>query len=161
MAACATTYGLTNITTPACNLSPQANPLGSSRMYLGDTYLQMQQYDKAQRELEAIEHVAPKEALIHLDLGIIAQETNHRAVALRELKETVALTPQNVNAHFRLARIYQQMGNRAQAQAEFELTKTLNKQRDESLHERIAQANAHPNPDVAAGKKQPPTAPQP
>ena len=29
-AANATTYGLTNITTPACNLSPAANPLGSS-----------------------------------------------------------------------------------------------------------------------------------
>ncbi len=127
-----------------------------ARLYLGDTYMQLQQYDKAKAELVRAEPSMPKEPRVHLDLGIIAQETNHRAMALRELKETVALAPGNVNAHFRLARIYQQMGERDLAKAEFEKTKTLNKNRDESLHERIAKANERPNAGTttpAAGAK--------
>ncbi len=116
-----------------------------ARLYLGDTYMQLQQYDKAKAELLRAEPSMPREPLVHLDLGIIAQETNHRAMALRELKATVALAPGNVNAHFRLARIYQQMGERELAKAEFEKTKTLNKNRDESLHERIAKANERPS----------------
>jgi hypothetical protein len=49
-----------------------------------------------------------------------------------------------VNAHFRLASLYRSMGKKAEASAEFAKASTLNKKRDESLHQRIADANMRP-----------------
>uniref|UniRef100_E6QL00 Tetratricopeptide TPR_2 repeat protein n=1 Tax=mine drainage metagenome TaxID=410659 RepID=E6QL00_9ZZZZ len=120
-----------------------------ARIYLGDTYMQMGRYPEAKEQLLIAEKSDPKMPLIHLDLGIVDQETNQREAALLELKETIALTPANVNAHFRLARIYQQTGQRELAKVEFDKAKNLNKEQDESLHQRIAEANARPSGKAA------------
>jgi tetratricopeptide (TPR) repeat protein len=114
--------------------------------YLGDTYVQQNQFDLAKETLEKAVSFQPAVPLIHLDLGIVYMETGDREQAARELSKTVSLEPDNVAAHFRLAKLYQSMGKKDEAKAEFAKASTLNKKTDEGLHQRIAEANARPDP---------------
>jgi tetratricopeptide (TPR) repeat protein len=113
-------------------------------IYLGDTYVQTTQYDKAKGILEKALGYQTKNPLIHLDLGIVYQETGDKEGAIRELTKTVEIDPDTVNAHFRLARLYQSMGRKDEAKVEFAKSSALNKKRDEGLHKQIEEANARP-----------------
>lgn len=124
------------------------DPKNSQAMiYLGDTYVQQNQFELARPVLEAAVETEERVPLIHLDLGIVYSEMGEREAALRELKKTVSLEPENVNAHFRLAKLYQAAGQRDEAKAEFARASSLNKKTDDSLHKRIADANARPEPE--------------
>ena len=121
-----------------------------SLLYLGDTYVQLEQYDKARESLEHSLKLSDKEPLVHLDLGIVYQETGDRDAAVAELMKTIELAPDEVNAHFRLARLYQAMGRKDEAKAEFAKASSLNKKADKALYERISEANAKPSQTPAA-----------
>ena len=121
-------------------------------IYLGDTYVQLNQFAVAKPVLEKAIQSRPSEPRIYLDLGIVYMETGDRDAAVRELTKTIALEPDNVNAHFRLANLYRAMGKKDEAKAEFVKASSLNKKRDESLHDRIAAANARPDPNTQPQK---------
>lgn len=118
-------------------------------IYLGDTYVKQNDFAKGKEVLEKAAKFQTSDPLIHLDLGIVYMETGDSAGAIRELGKTVELEPDNVTAHFRLAKLYQQMGRRDEAKAEFAKSSALNKKVDQSLHQRIADANARPDPKLA------------
>lgn len=129
---------------------PQNN---QAMIYLGDTYVQQHQIDLAKEMLEKAERFQTTDPLIHLDLGIVYMETGDQDRAIMELNKTVSLDPDNVNAHFRLATIYRSMGKKDEAKAEFVKASTLNKKRDDSVHDRIAAANAHADTNAAPAQK--------
>ena len=115
-------------------------------IYLGDTYVQQNKFDLAKQTLEQANQFQTTDPLIHLDLGIVEMETGNTESAERELNKTIALEPDNVTAHFRLATIYRSEGKREDARREFALASSLNKKVDENLHQKIAAANARPDP---------------
>ena len=126
---------------------PQNN---QAMIYLGDTYVQQNDFDNAKATLEEANRFQTTDPLIHLDLGIVSMETGDTARAVREFNKTVELEPDNVAAHFRLARLYQSQGKRDEAKAEFAKASALNKKTDEGLYNRIAAANARPDPKAAS-----------
>ena len=125
---------------------PQNN---QAMIYLGDTYVQQNNFESAKPVLETANRYQTSDPLIHLDLGIVYMETGDKETAIRELNKTVELEPDNVAAHFRLAKIYQSEGKRDEARVEFAKASSLNKKTDEGLYNRIAAANARPDPKSA------------
>jgi tetratricopeptide (TPR) repeat protein len=113
-------------------------------IYLGDTYVKQSQFQDGKVVLEEAARYQTSNPLIHLDLGIVYMETGDNTAAIRELNKAVELEPDNVAAHFRLATIYRSMGKKDEARAEFAKSNSLNKKHDDSLHQRIADANARP-----------------
>jgi tetratricopeptide (TPR) repeat protein len=121
-------------------------------IYLGDTYVKQNQFEKAKPILEEALKYQGSVPLVHLDLGIVYMETGGQDVAaqnaaIRELNKTVALEPDNVAAHFRLANVYRSMGKKDEAKVEFAKASSLNKKTDEGLYKRIQEANARPEPE--------------
>jgi tetratricopeptide (TPR) repeat protein len=102
-------------------------------LYLADAEIQMNQFEPARPLLEKVVKATPGNAMGHLDLGIVDEETGQREAALRELKETIALKPDDVKAHWRLARLYRSMGKTAEAKVELDKSRTLNETADEKL----------------------------
>ena len=113
-------------------------------LYLADADIQMNQMDAARPLLEKVEHLDAGVPLAHLDLGIVYSEAERNEDALRELIVAAKLAPQDVNVHWRLARLYRSMGRKDEAKVEFDKASTLNKQADEDLHNKIANAHAKP-----------------
>jgi tetratricopeptide (TPR) repeat protein len=126
-------------------------------LYLGDTLLQLNQPQDAQPVLEKVVKLAPEMALAHLDLGLIYAEAAKNEDALRELTTAEKLMPKGevttemVTVHWRLGRLYRAMGRKEEAKAEFDLASKLNKQADEDLHNKIANAHARPPQGQAEG----------
>jgi tetratricopeptide (TPR) repeat protein len=124
-------------------------------MYLGDTYIQLNQPATATPLLERSIKLDPAQSLAHLDLGIIYSDAGRNEEALRELTLAEALKPDDVNVHWRLGRLYRTMGKKEEAKAEFDKASTLNKAVDEDLHKKIANAHARPAETTAAPETQP------
>ena len=129
-------------------------------IYLGDTYVQQNQLDKAKPMLQAAVQSQASEPLIHLDLGIVYMETGDNDAAVKELNQAIALEPDNVTMHFRLATLYRSMGKKDEARAEFAKANSLNKKRDDSVHDRIAAANAPTGADNKSSQPQKPDVPE-
>jgi tetratricopeptide (TPR) repeat protein len=126
-------------------------------IYLGDTYVQTEQYDKARQILEKALHFQSPDPLIHLDLGIVYEATGDKESAIRELTKTIEMEPDFVNAHFRLAKLYQSMGRHDEAKAEFAKASSLNKKADKALYERISEGNARPETNSTPAQPSTPT----
>jgi Flp pilus assembly protein TadD len=124
-------------------------------IYLGDTYVRQDQFDLGKSMLEKAARYPTPDSLIHLDLGIVYMETGDNPAALRELNKAVELEPDNITAHFRLATLYRSIGKKDEAKAEFVKANSLNKQKDDSVHQRIAAANARPRPVAGPAQTQP------
>jgi tetratricopeptide (TPR) repeat protein len=123
-------------------------------LYLGDTYVQMANFEKAKIIMEKAAPYEKSEPLVHLDLGIIYQELGNKELAVKELNEALKTEPDNVGAHFRLAQIYRSLGKKDEAKAEFTKASSTNKHRDDALYTRIAEANAHSDdPDRKTAEK--------
>jgi Tfp pilus assembly protein PilF len=88
--------------------------------------------------------------LAHLDLGIMDVDAGKKEDALRELKTAERLGPNDQNVHWRLARFYQAEGKKDEAKLEFDKTRSLQKASDQTvlnkLHE--AQAKGKPTDDL-------------
>jgi tetratricopeptide (TPR) repeat protein len=115
-----------------------------SMLYLADTDIQMNQIEDARPLLEKVEKMNSAIPLTHLDLGIVYTESDRKPEALRELEIAAKYNPNDVNVHWRLARLYRTMGKKEEAKAEFDKASALNKQVDEDLYKKIANANAPP-----------------
>ena len=117
---------------------------GQARAYLGDCYVQLNEFDKAKPELEKAVVAEPSLALVHLDLGIVYADAGQKDEAQKELLRAAALDPKEVAPHWRLAKLYQTMGKKDESKAEFAKASTMNKQASQALHEKIAGASPHP-----------------
>jgi tetratricopeptide (TPR) repeat protein len=106
--------------------------------YLGDTYVELRNYPRAQAELEKAVAAAPSSSLAHRDLGIVYVEIGRKDDAIHELQRAAALDPADVAPHWRLARLYQSMGRKDDARVEFTKASTMNKQTNEALYKKMA-----------------------
>jgi tetratricopeptide (TPR) repeat protein len=105
--------------------------------YLGDSYVKLNDYAKAQPVLEAALIRDPSSAMLHRDLGIVLASEGKREEAATELLRAIALDPKDSAPHWRLARLYQSMGKTKDAAAEFAKVSTMTKQANEPLAHKL------------------------
>ena len=120
-----------------------------ARAYLGDSYVQLKDYVKAQPELEKARAADASLALVHRDLGIIYAEEGRKEDAISELQKAIELDPKDVSPHWRLAKLYQSTGKKEEAKSEFAKASAMNKesiQASQALYQKLAEAHATPQP---------------
>ena len=118
-----------------------------ARAYLGDSYVQLNDYAKALPELEKALAADASLALVHRDLGIVYAEEGRRDDAISELQKAIELDPKDVAPHWRLAKLYQSTGKKEEAKAEFAKASTMNKesiQASQALYQKLAEAHGAP-----------------
>ncbi len=110
-----------------------------SRAYLGDSLVELNQYEQAQPELEtaATDSSVATMAMVHRDLGIVYAEAGRKEEAANELLKAVALDPKDVSPHWRLGKLYQAMGKKDEAKAEFAIASAMNKENSRPLTQEI------------------------
>ena len=128
--------------------------------YLGDTEIRLDHRDKALPLLEHAVRVDPKAALAHLDLGVVYGDQGRKDEALRELLAAAKLSPEDQNVHWRLGRFYQAEGRKAEAKVEFDKTRSLQKASDQSVFNKLHQAQEKGKPAEADSGPQDPSAPK-
>lgn len=125
--------------------------------YLADSEIKLSHPDAALPLLEKAIKIDPKIALAHLDLGILYSDAGHKDDALRELKTAERLSPDDQNVHWRLARFYKANGKNDEANAEFAKTRNLQKASDQTvfnkLHEAQEKGKPAENPSAAEAPK--------
>ena len=120
-----------------------------ARAYLGDCYVELNEYEKAQPELEqvvAAGYSAASTAMVHRDLGIVYAEAGRKDEAVAELQKAISLDPKDVSPHWRLGKLYQAMGKKEEAKAEFSIASAMNKESSRPLTQEIGQAPPRPQP---------------
>lgn len=123
------------------------NPEHAQAMtYLADSYIQLSRPADATPLLERAIKIDPGIELAHLDLGILYSDTGRREEALSELKIAAHLSPNDQNVHWRLARFYKAMGQTEQANAEFAKTRSLQKAADQTVFNKLHQAQGKGRP---------------
>jgi tetratricopeptide (TPR) repeat protein len=123
------------------------NPDNAQAMtYLADSDMRLMHSDAAPSLLEKAIRLDSRIALAHLDLGILAGDAGRKDEALKELKMAEKLTPNDQNVHYRLGRFYQAVGRKAEAKAEFDKTRGIQKAADESVFNKLHQAQAKGRP---------------
>jgi len=129
--------------------------------YLGDTYIQLNEPEKARPYLEKTVQFDSSQSLAHLDLGIIYSDEGKDELALRELLLAEQLKPDDVNVHWRLGRLYRTMGKKEEAKVEFDKANKLNKAADEELYKKMSSAHPRPPRDATQVASPDATAPPP
>jgi len=121
-----------------------------ARVYLGDCYVELNQYEKAQPELEQAIAADPSSdassAMIHRDLGVVYAAAGRNDEAVNELVKAIALDPKDVSPHWRLGKLYQSMGRKEEAKAEFDIASAMNKEKSRPLTQEIGQPPPGPQP---------------
>ena len=102
-------------------------------LYLADTRILLNQFDRALPLLEQIGRKDPNIPMQHLDLGIVYVELDRKEDAKTQFESAIKLAPTNVKAHYHLAQLYRSMGRMAEAKVEFAKASSLNKAEDERL----------------------------
>ena len=131
---------------------------GQALVFLGDTEMHLGHPDLAIPYLRHALRVDPTIPLAHLDLGVVYADQGRKDDALRELLEAAKLSPQDQNVHWRLGRFYQSIGKKLEAKAEFDKTRSLQKAADQSVFEKLHQAQTKGKPQNSDGD--PPSARQ-
>ena len=116
-----------------------------SLAYLGDSEVRLKRPDDALKDLEHAARLQPSIPIAHLDLGILYGDLGRKDDALRELKTAAKLTPEDSMVHWRLARFYQSVGRKEEAKAEFDKTRSLQHSKEQSLQEKLHQADVKPS----------------
>jgi tetratricopeptide (TPR) repeat protein len=114
--------------------------------YLADCEIQLGHPEKATPLLERAIGIDPKIEQAHLDLGILYENASRHDDALREFKTAERLNPEDQSVHWRLARFYKAMGKNAEAKIEFDKTRSVQKAADQSILNKLHQAQARGNP---------------
>jgi tetratricopeptide (TPR) repeat protein len=112
--------------------------------YLADSEIKLNHPKNAALYLEHAIRIQPSIALAHLDLGIVYQGEGKKDDALRELKVAEKIDPDDSEIHWQMGRLYQSMGRRAEAKAEFTKTRNLQNATQQSLREKMHQAETKP-----------------
>ena len=114
-----------------------------ARAYLGDCYVQMNQFDKAKPVLERAAMDGSQTVMVHRDLGAVYASEGRNEGAVREFRQAIALDPGDVATHWRLARLYQSMGLKDEAKVEFQKASTLVKRdNNQTLYDKLSAARA-------------------
>jgi len=110
-----------------------------ARAYLGDSLVEMNQYEEAQPELETAAKDASTTtmAMVHRDLGVVYAEAGRKEEAANELLEAIALDPKDVSPHWRLGKLYQSMGKKDEAKEEFAIASAMNQENSRPLTQEI------------------------
>jgi tetratricopeptide (TPR) repeat protein len=124
--------------------------------YLADSQIQLNHPDAALPLLEKAIKIDPQIALAHLDLGILYANARRNDEALRELKTAERLNPDDQNVHWRLARFYKLNGRNEDANAEFAKTRSLQKAADQTVLNKLHQAQEKGRSPVDSSAKQAP-----
>ncbi len=119
-----------------------------ARAYLGDSLVELNQYEQAQPELEkaATDSQTAAMAMVHRDLGVIYAEAGRKEEAANELLKAIALDPKDVSPHWRLGRLYQSMGKKDEAREEFAIASAMNKENSRPLTQEIGEDRPKPQP---------------
>ena len=119
-----------------------------ARAYLGDSLVELNQYEQAQPELEkaATDSQTAAMAMVHRDLGVIYAEAGRKEEAANELLKAIALDPKDVSPHWRLGRLYQSMGKKDEAKEEFAIASAMNKENSRPLTQEIGGDHPKPQP---------------
>ena len=126
-----------------------------ARAYLGDSYVELNDYEKAWPELErmiagefsATSSPAPTGwAMVHRDLGVVYASAGRNGEAAQELLKAIELDPKDVSSHWRLGKLYQAMGRKEEAKAEFSIASAMNKENSRPLTQEIGERAAKPLP---------------
>lgn len=113
--------------------------------YLGDCDMQLGHPEAATPLLEKAIRIDPKIEQAHLDLGILYDNAGQHNDALRQLKIAESLNPADQAVHWRLARFYKAMGKKEEAKMEFDKTRGLQKAADQSVLNKLHQAQEKGN----------------
>jgi tetratricopeptide (TPR) repeat protein len=124
--------------------------------YLADSEIQMSHPEAAPPLLEKAIRIDPKIELAHLDLGILDSDAGKKDDALRELKTAEHLNPADQAVHWRLGRFYKAMGKTEEAKLEFDKTRSLQKAADQSVFNKLHQAQEKGGPEEQPGAKDAP-----
>jgi tetratricopeptide (TPR) repeat protein len=110
-----------------------------TRAYLGDSLVELNQYEQAQPELEiAVKDASTtKMAMVHRDLGVVYAEGGRKEDAANELLQAIALDPKDVSPHWRLGKLYRSMGKKEQAEAEFAIASAMAQENSRPLTQEI------------------------
>ncbi len=114
-----------------------------ARAYLGDSYVALNNYAKAQPELESVNVTDPSLAMVHRDLGTVYVSLGRNEEAIAELHKAIELDPTDVAPHWRLAKLYQSIGKKEEAKAEFAKASTMKKESSQSsqaLYQKLSSA---------------------
>ena len=120
-----------------------------TRAYLGDSLVELNQYEQAQPELEkAADGLASTTtmAMVHRDLGVVYAEAGRKEEAANELLKAIALDPKDVSPHWRLGKLYQSMGKKDEAREEFAIASAMNKENSRPLTQEIGGDHPKPQP---------------
>jgi tetratricopeptide (TPR) repeat protein len=121
-------------------------------VYLADSDMRLSHPEAAPPLLEKAIRIDPAIQLAHLDLGILHADAGKKEDALREFKTAEKLGPNDQNVHWRLARFYQAEGKKDEAKLEFDKTRSLQKTSDQTVLNKLHQAQAKGKPaDAATG----------
>lgn len=121
-------------------------------VYLGDSNMRLSHPEAASPLLAKAIRIDPAIELAHLDLGILDADAGKKEDALRELKTAEKLGPNDQNVHWRLARFYQAEGKKDEAKLEFDKTRSLQKASDQTVLNKLHEAQAKGKPaDDATG----------
>ncbi len=112
--------------------------------YLGDSYIELTDLQKARAVLEKASTLSPDAALAHRDLGIVYSQTGEKEKAVGEFRKAIELNPEDVAPHWRLARLYQAMGRKDDAKVEFAKASSMNKETNEALFKKMSGSTASP-----------------
>lgn len=111
-----------------------------ARSYLGDCYVELNDYAKAEPELEKAIVVDASSSVAHRDLGVVYANLGRKDDAAKQLLRAIELDPKDMAPHWRLAKLYQSMGNKEEATREFATASAMKKEANEALDQKLAAA---------------------
>jgi len=117
-----------------------------SLAYWADSDVRLNHPEAAGPLLDKAIKLDEKIGLAHLDRGILLADAGRKDDALREYKIAERLTPNDQNIHYRLGRFYQALGQKDEAKAEFDKTRSLQKAADQSVFDKLHDAQAKGKP---------------
>lgn len=106
--------------------------------YLGDSLVELNQYEQAQPVLERAAADSGATAMVHRDLGVVYGEAGRKDEAAAELNKAISLDPGDVSPHWRLGKLYQSMGKKDEAKAQFAIASAMNKESSRPLAQEIS-----------------------
>jgi len=117
-----------------------------ARSYLGDSLVELNQYDTALPVLERATSEPSATAMVHRDLGVVYADAGRKEDAANELLKAIVLDPRDVSPHWRLGRLYRSMGKKDDAKTEFDLASAMQKENSRPLAQEIGEEAPKPQP---------------
>jgi tetratricopeptide (TPR) repeat protein len=96
---------------------------------LGDAYVQLENYDEAEKVLKEAIWLNEWSSGAYILLGEIALKKGDSGIAVGFLEQALKLDPQNYWVHYFLAKAYHAVGRATEATQQFEISKSLSDER--------------------------------